>query len=383
MDDSDIFGNPAKQDNSDADIFSVTPRAGNSAAQAPFANGPLKIGKDAWPDALKAELQNAGWLNRNWAGAGTAPSNAWEGIKQFAGKEDQGKIESNNIIRKEAPVGAIAGDVGITALPLGLAGNTVRAASAVGAGYGLSQPIEGAQTALDVAKGKVANAAIGALASAGGQWGANKLLGGVTNKITNIEQRMAEKAAQVAASETASARGAAGNAAQNAYRQLEHLRELGANRSLTANEQLTVDSLERELAEKALEKLMPAAALKQSTAEAYKEAMTTEADRAAQYAAEKLSGNEVKQQLMARLKRYGPAVAGGVVGNMIFPGLGGAVGGAATGLTLRPAIRSVFNLSKNPAVQRGLLSPLQDSPMFTSPLLPTASLLTSEGLLGR
>jgi len=348
-----------------------------------FANGPIKIGADAWPDALRAELKNASWFDRNWAGAGTALDNTVEGIKQFYGQGNAQNVANNKIVESEAPVGALAGNVALTAVPFAKVGSTIPAAAKVGSAFGLTRPVENTQTALDVVKGKGANAVIGGVTSAGGQWGANKILSGVSNKLASIEQKVSDKAAQVAASDTASARSAAGSAAQAAYKQLEHLRELGVNRPLTEAEQLTFNSLERELAEKALEKLMPAAAMKESTSAAYKEAMQTEAERAAQYATDKLSGNEVKQQIMARLLRYGPAVAGGLVGNMIFPGLGGAVGGAATGLTLRPAIRSMANLLKNPAVQHNLLSPVKDSGSLSSPMMPTASALLGMQLLGQ
>jgi hypothetical protein len=256
------------------------------------------------------------------------------------------------------------------------------AAGAVGAGYGALQPVEGATNWQDVAKGKGINTAIGGAAGAGGQWVANKALGGVRSKLTSIEQKVNEKAIQAAESETASARSAAGNAAQNAYRQLEHLRELGVQGMLTPQQKVLVAKLERELADKTIEKLVPAAELKRATSEAYKEAMATEAQRAAEYAAAKLSADEVKQQVMARLKRYGPAVIGGALGHAMLPGVG-TIGGVAGGLYLRPALRSMINLSKNPAVQHGLLSLLANSPMLTGPALPIASTLAAHGLLGQ
>lgn len=342
---------------------------------------PVKIGADAFPDTLRQVLKEADWGTRNLAGAGTALTNLWEGTKQLVGQSNQDNIRNQKIIREEAPVGAFLGDAALTAGPFWAVGPSVKGAAAVGAGYGLTNPVE-ADTAIDAIKGKALNTAIGGTAAAGGQYVSNKVLGSVTNKLSSIKQKVQERAAKVAESETASARSAAGNAAQNAYRQLEHLRELGANRALTANEKLTVETLERELAEKALEKLMPAAALKQSTSQAYKEAMETEAERAVQYAAEKLSGNEIKQQAMARLKRYGPAVVGGALGHMMLPGVG-TMGGIAGGLYLRPAIRSMVNLAKNPAVQHGLLSPIQNSAMLTKPVLPISSLLAAEGLLGQ
>lgn len=343
---------------------------------------PVKIGADAFPDFLRAELKNADWATRNIAGAGTALSNLWEGAKQFVGKGDAQQIANNKIIEHEAPVGAIAGNIAATAIPFGLAGNSLRAAGAVGAGIGALNPVEGAQTLENISKGKSINTAIGGATGVVGQWLPNKILSSSGNKVAAIEQKIQDKAAQVAASETASARSAAGSAAQNAYRQLEHIRELGTNRALTAEEQLVKASLERELAEKSLDNLLPAAAMKQSTSDAFKEAMKTEADRAAEYAASKLSGQEIKDQIMARVKRYGPAVAGGMVGNVIFPGLGGSVGGAATGLVLRPAIRSMINLSKNPAVQHGLLSPIANSSTLASPLIPATSVALGQGLLG-
>lgn len=372
--DSDVFGGaPEKASGYDSAIF-----GGQSGQQGAF-NSPMKIGADAFPDALRETLKNASWFDRNLAGAGTAVTNAIEGTKQLFGKGDQSAIKANKIIREEAPAGAIAGDIGLTALPFGVVSSPLKAA-AIGGAYGLSQPVD-ASNQSDIWKGKAINTGLGAASSFGGQLLANKMFGGVKNQLSAIEQKVQEKAAQTAASETASARGVAGNAAQNAYKQIEHLRELGANRALTPQESLVAMSLERELAEKALDKLLPAAAFKQSTSDAYKEAMATESARAAQIAAEKLSGNEIKQQIMARVKRYGPAVAGGMVGNMIFPGLGGAVGGAATGLTLRPAIRSMMNLSKNPAVQYGLLTGFNNSSALTSPLIPSAGLLGSEWML--
>src|SRR6185503_15259758 len=72
---------------------------------------PQKIGAQAFPDFLKAELANADWGTRNIAGFGTALSDLWEGAKQFVGKGDAQQIEANKIIEHAAPVGAVAGNV--------------------------------------------------------------------------------------------------------------------------------------------------------------------------------------------------------------------------------------------------------------------------------
>jgi hypothetical protein len=335
-------------------------------------------------DAIKQELAGKNWADRQIIAAGTGLSNLIEGTKQIIPgmKADQGTIQANKVIRDENPVAAFAGDASLAAIPFGMAGSGLKAAGAVGGGYGVLQPST-SEKGMDIVKDKAMSGLVGAGSAMGGQLLTNKLLGGVTGKMSDIEQKVADKAAKFAASETASARSAAGNAAQNAYRQLEHLRELGANPMLTPQQKVLVAQLERELAEKSAEKLGPAAALKQETSQAYSEAMQTEAERAAKYAAEKLSGDEVKQQVMARLKRYGPAALGGIAGNMIFPGLGGAVGGAATGLVLRPALRSMVNLSKNPAVQHGLLSGVQGGLNASGPAIPAMGLLGSQYLLNQ
>lgn len=366
------FGASSGQDSMDA----LASKFGGTFSDQP----PVKIGADAFPDTLRQVLRDADWGTRNYAGVGTALSNLWEGTKQLVGQSNQNNIRDQNIIRSEAPVGAVAGDMLLTALPFAKAGNSAIGAGLVGSGYGLTRPIE-SNNSLDVIKGKAINTGIGGAASLASQLGVNKLSDMAANRVSTIEQTVADKAAQVAASDTASARSAAGNAAQNAYRQLEHLRSISPTRAWTPEEARTAIRLEAELANKSLDNLLPAAAMKQTTSDAYKEAMATEAQRASEYAASKLSTDEINRQIMARVKRYGPAVAGGMIGNMIFPGLGGSVGGAATGLVLRPALRSMINLSKNPAVQHGLLSPVPG--MMESSLIPTSSLLLTEGLLGR
>lgn len=307
------------------------------------------------------------------AGAGKSFYDTARGIGQIAGAvsredvDEQRKLDAELSNTKAGKFGEFSGAVAQFLPTVFIPGaNTATGATLAGAGMGAIGPV-------GTDESRLTNAVTGAVLGVAGH-GAGKVIGktasSVSNKIAKIEQKIAEKSAAMAASETASARSAAGNAAQNAYRQLEHLRELKASRAFTPDEDALIKSLEKELSDKALEKLIPAAALKNETSAAYSEAMRTEAERATKIAAEKLSGNEVKQQMMARIKRYGPAAVGGMVGNMIFPGLGGSVGGAATGLVLRPAIRSMFNLAKNPAVQHKLLSTLENR-FASDPNLPT------------
>lgn len=316
------------------------------------------------------------------AGMGKAVVDLGRGAGQMLGMvSDEDIAESRKL---DAPLmkteggkwGNVAGNVA-SAIPAAVIPgvNTLAGAAALGSTMGALQPtVEG--------ESRLENTGTGALFGAGG-YGAGKLLGaavrGAGSKIGGIEAKVSAKAADQAAGETASARSAAGNAAQNAYRQLEHLRELKALRGLSPEETQVVKELSAELAQKAQEKLIPAAAMKKAAAQAYQDAIAGESGRAAQLAAEKLGGAEVKRQVMARLMRYGPAAAGGVIGNMIFPGLGGSVGGAATGLVLRPALRSMINLSKNPAVQRSLLSPVANAKLLANPQLPRALGIAAPG----
>lgn len=150
-----------------------------------FDNGPLKIGKDAFGDSLRGELKNASWFDRNLAGAGTALSNLYEGAKQFAGQGNEQNIANNKIIEEEAPIGAFAGNAALTAVPFGLAGKSIKAAGAVGAAVGALNPVEGDQSVGNVVKGKLENAAEGAVFGSAGQALAN--VGGkmVAKKISD------------------------------------------------------------------------------------------------------------------------------------------------------------------------------------------------------
>lgn len=271
-------------------------------------------------------------------------------------------------------VGNVVGNVA-AALPASLipGANTMVGSALIGGGLGALQPtVEGESRLMNTGLG----AGFGAAGFGVGKL-ANKAVSSAASRVKSIEAKVAAKAAADAASETASARSAAGNAAQNAYRQLEHLRELNAMGLLTPEQKLIAKGLEKELAGKAAEKLLPAAAQKEATAKAFKELTENETERAVKLAIERLSNKEIKSQAMARLKRYGPAALGGMVGNVLFPGLGGMVGGAAAGLTLRPAFRSMVNLAKNPAVQHRLLSPIAGAGLLGNPAVPEAL-----GLLG-
>lgn len=105
-----------------------------STARPTIGSTPLKIGKDAFPDILREELKNAGWLGRNLAGAGSAVVNAYEGLKGLVGKTDPDQVEAQKIIAESAPVGNIAGSVAMLAPTALIPGaNTLTGAATIGA----------------------------------------------------------------------------------------------------------------------------------------------------------------------------------------------------------------------------------------------------------
>lgn len=136
---------------------------------------PLKIGAEGFGDALRGELKGAGWAARNLAGAGTAVTDLYQGAKQFFGAGDRQQIEAQKIIAQEAPVGALAGNIALTAVPLAKAGYGFKAAAGTGAAIGALAPVPGDQSAGNVALEKAKGAAVGAAGGLAGQAAANKI----------------------------------------------------------------------------------------------------------------------------------------------------------------------------------------------------------------
>lgn len=155
---------------------------------------PAKLGRASYEDALRNELQNADPFTRNLAGAGTALSSLYQGAKQFFGAGDKNAIDDNRIIADEAPVGSVVGNVALTAIPFGLAGNSIRAGAAVGAGIGALEPVAGDQGFANVARGKLINAGIGGVTGGVGQAIANKAGSYVTGRLAELEAQKAQNA---------------------------------------------------------------------------------------------------------------------------------------------------------------------------------------------
>lgn len=104
------------------------------SAQAPFSNGPLKIGQDSFGDTLKQTLQDAGFMHRNIAGAGAAVVNAVEGIKGLFGKGDKREVAAQKVIADSAPLGNVVGSMAMLAPTAMIPGaNTITGAATIGA----------------------------------------------------------------------------------------------------------------------------------------------------------------------------------------------------------------------------------------------------------
>lgn len=297
-------------------------------------------------DALRATQQMPSWTDVASIRGIKAPSKPVPQLSQ-AEVDEARRLDAPLMDTKAGFGGNVVGNLATVAIP---GGNTAAGATAIGAAIAALKPT-------DEGESRMQNAAIGggaALAGVGLAKGLGWLKDKAATKAAEIAAKVQAKSAEVAAAETASARSLAGRTAQDAYKQLEHIRTLNAEGTLSPEQAAIFKSLSEELAGKAQDKLIPAAVLKKEAAQAYVEALQTEAERAAKLAAEKLSGAEAKGQFMARLKRYGPAAVGGALGHAVLPGLGAPMG-AAVGLTLRPAIHSMRRLAQNPAVQYQML----------------------------
>lgn len=325
-------------------------------------------------------------------------------LKQALANYRQARGENREEYRKAeeaAPEANLIGQIaGGFALPIpGGAGQSLgRAAlqgaatgAALGAGSGEADLTKGefGKFGTEVALGAGLGGAFGAgghvlgkALSAGGE----KLRDFAGKRLAGVLQRNSDDAAREASKVTNSARAEAGHAAQDAYRQLEHLRELGRQGQLSPEQQAVFRQLSEELGDKATEKLIPAANRKADAAAAFQEALASEPQRAADRAAEKLSLNELKGQVGARFKRYALPAIGGYAGSQVADELGlgsglGAGAGALMGAGLRPMMHSLLRMSRQPAVQSRLLSALGGAGAAGQWLAPAAEGATN--LVGR
>lgn len=136
--------------------------------------------------ALKETLGKAGWAERNLAGAGAALAKTYYGGKQLLkggtlSPEDQQAIKDWTTIEQEAPVGAIAGNVGMFAA---LPSSTLPKLMASGAGYMAAQPTE--KQGIEGLEQRIIEGGKGAALSAAG-YGVAKGIGRALNPQTSPE----------------------------------------------------------------------------------------------------------------------------------------------------------------------------------------------------
>lgn len=127
------------------------------------------------------------WMERQKKGLATAPINAYLGIKQkFGGLDsiEQSILAQNKEAERAAPVASLFSNLGVAVPAMMVPGaNTLAGAGVVGALQGLTQPVEGEQTLGNIARGTVANTAMGGALGTTGQYGANKVAGFVANRF--------------------------------------------------------------------------------------------------------------------------------------------------------------------------------------------------------
>lgn len=170
-----------------SESLNAQPEAQPTESRTAGTQFPLAIGKEAFPETLRQTLRDTDFGTRNIAGAGTALSNLWEGGKQLVKGSELYNLIANQriarpgdsavadpslsarkIIAEEAPVGSLAGNIALTALPFGVVGSSAKGAGMVGGLTGGMQPVSSEGE-------RIKNIAVGAGLAYGGQWLANNI----------------------------------------------------------------------------------------------------------------------------------------------------------------------------------------------------------------
>lgn len=280
-----------------------------------------------------------------------------EGLGEAYRSELKGQEELNRDFREESPL-AYGGAEALASLavPLPGAGKAqglakVGRMALQGAGIGGVQGFLGSEgeTLTERAKDAAMSGALGlglGGAFAGGGELAGKLGGRLLKKAAAAKEKIGALATEVVDAEQRSLRSAAGNAAQDAYKQVENLVKSGEINNLTPEEQAVAAKLLKELGQSAKGKLSSSAAKKAETAEALAEAGANRASKIEE--AEKRIANPLNQ-IMPRLKRYGPPLLGSAIGAIVGGPFGPAVG-ALAGAGSRPAVQAVMRGLRHPSV---------------------------------
>lgn len=134
------------------------------------------------------------------AGLATAPINMYLGAKQFFGglsPVEQDVLQQNKEAEKAAPVSSFLSNVGTIAPTLLIPGSTsIAGAGLIGGGAGALQPVQGEQSAANIAAGKLMNTGVGTLGGMGSQALGNKLGQYLQDKVANQATEAAVKQAK-------------------------------------------------------------------------------------------------------------------------------------------------------------------------------------------
>lgn len=172
-------------DNVKPDDPSIRQRVEKARIESKPKPTPVTVGSAGMDEAVKAEYKDRNWADRQIIGAGTALSNAWEGVKQILPgmKADDQTIQANRVIAKENPGASFAGNLAMIAPTAAIPGaNTYTGAAAIGGAMGLLQPTQGDES-------RLMNAAGGAAGGAAGQFVGNRLAAALQNKTASEAAR--------------------------------------------------------------------------------------------------------------------------------------------------------------------------------------------------
>jgi hypothetical protein len=238
--------------------------------------------------------------------------------------------------------------------------------AAVASGALLSGGMSPGQTAGEVIKdAAVGGVATGALAKLV-PWAFGALARKAGGKLAAATEKAGEMAQKAKEKERGSLLGTYRSARADESRAVEVLLRAEQTGALTAGQAAQLAALKespawtetiRSVTQNYMDDLPGMAAKTAQTKDAFRALSSSMPEAVAAEQARILSGGMAKEQINARLKRYGPmGVAGALAGHTVG-GPFGAVLGGASGAAVRPMIHALRRAASHPAVQNAVWSP--------------------------
>jgi hypothetical protein len=255
--------------------------------------------------------------------------------------------------------GAVSG--GLMLAPF--AGAPAAATSGALLSGGLSEGRTPGAVLLDALKG---GAVAGGLAKAI-PWAFGALARKAGGKVAAASTKAGELAQTVKEKELRSLRGTYGQARADESRAIEVLLRAESTGALTAEQTAQLAALKqspewteaiRNVATNYMEDVPGLAGATTAAKGEYQAAAANLPGSIAEEQARILSGKTAKEQLAARLKRYGPMGVAGAIAGHTLGGTGGAILGGASGAAVRPMIHAVRRAAQHPAVRNAMWSPV-------------------------